>query len=266
MDKAFIITGIFKEGAQAQKSVAGVYFGNHTPGMQALSALGFTEIESVEEVRPLTSQPVQPMLYYFERSRAPSTLGVISLDWSDRETSRTRAGGDPAHCIPPVSGKAADRHLYTPRAFVICAIQDGPCGQKKPVVAVLFLKPKPGEAPTHPDKKFLGRLEIGKIQSVDRVDTTSVLDVSALYLFDRSPAASSVHVAHLTDCGIPSWRAVNAGEPHSLIPPVSGTAVDRFIMPRGALSTADFPKPAPGLPAENGNAGRRKAHARHHRA
>jgi hypothetical protein len=267
MDMAYMITGDFKADGQCEKPMAGVYFGNQRPSMQALCALGFTNIEAVEEVKPLTSQPIQPMLYFYERTRAPVSLGIISLDWSGKETSRTRANGDPAHCIPPVSGEAAERHLYTPRAFVICAIQDGQGGARKPVVAVLFLKPKPGEAPMQPDKRFLERLEIGKIQSVDRVDTTSILDVSALYLFDRSPSANCVHVAHLSDSGTPHWKAVNPGEPYSLIPPISGNAVNKFIRPKGALCTSDFPKPSAGHPAENGHAGRRpQKHPRQSRA
>jgi hypothetical protein len=110
------------------------------------------------------------------------------------------------------------------------------------VVAVLFIKPQPGEKTLAPDKKTLNRLGLVDLQTVERVETTAQLPHSMLYTFERTPAAKGVSVANVCPDGTAVPAGETQGEPHSLIPPISGSAADRFVNPRNAPSASDFPK------------------------
>jgi len=240
MDRSFIISGLSREG-ESVRPVAGVLFANCPPDMESLSRLGFFDVQSLEEAKPLSRQPTEPTLYIYSRTTAPISVEVVRLDWAGKETGRVRVPGEPSFLVPPVEGRAAEKFLYPPKAFVISAnVKD--CGSSKPVVAVLFIKPKPGEKPITPDKKTLNKLGLVDLQTVERVDTAAQIPHSTLYIFDRSPAAKGVSVAKVFPGGTkdPAWEL--KGEPHSLIPPISGSAADRFVNPRGAPSSIDFPK------------------------
>ncbi len=240
MDRSFIISGLSKEG-ESVRPVAGVLFSNSPPDMESLSRLGFFDIQSVGEVKPLSRQPTEPTLCLFSRSIAPASVEIIRLDWANKEVSRARVAGEPSFLVPPVEGQAAEKFLYPPKAFVICAnVKE--CGSSKPVVGVLFIKPRPGENPLVPDKKTLNRLGLVDLQTVERVDTAAQIPHSTLYLFDRSPAAKAVSVAKVFPDGTKDTAGELKGEPHSLIPPITGSAADRFVNPRGAPSSSDLEK------------------------
>jgi hypothetical protein len=248
MDRSFIISGLERQG-ESVRPIAGVLFSNSPPDMEALSRLGFFDIQSVDAARPLSNQPTEPTLYIYGRSPAPASVTVIRLDWANKEVNRARVAGEPSFLVPPVAGPAADKFLYPPRAFVISAnVKD--MGSSKPVVAVLFIKPLPGEAVLQPDKKTLNRLGLVDLQTVERVETAALLQQSMLYLFERTPAAKGVGVAKVSPEGTRTALEELKGEPHSLIPQISGSAADRFVNPRGAPSSSDFPKAGAGRPSD----------------
>jgi hypothetical protein len=240
MDRSFIISGVAREG-ESVRPIAGVLFSNSPPDMQALCRAGFADIQSVDEVKPLSNQPTEPTLYLYARSPAAASVEVVRLDWGNNEVSRARANGEPSFLVPPVSGPAADRHLYAPRAYVISAnVKES--GRSKPVVAVLFIKPAPGEKPLAPDKKTLNRLGLVDLQFVERVETAALISHSQLYLFERSPSAKCVSMAKIGQDGTAGPAEEKQGEPHSLIPAITGSAADRFVNPRNAPSATDFTK------------------------
>ncbi len=207
MDRAFVISGTSVEAGQ-QKPAAAVLFSNSAPKMQSLLPLGFQDIRSVEEARPLSKQPTEPTAYVF--SPGSCRIGIVRLDWSGNIVSKAAAAGEPHAMIPPVSGPAADRVLYQPKAYVISAqVREGRVA--KPVVAVLFIKPEPGEKAMQPDKKTLSRIGLCDIQSVEQVSTGADLRGCALYVFERTPAAKSVSVIGLARDGSERQRQERRG-------------------------------------------------------
>lgn len=243
MDRSFIITGLTQADG-ATRPIAGVLFCNTPLDQRAISNLGFFDIQSMQEVKPLSKQPTEPTLYMFPRSPPAMAVDIIRLDWEGKETSRGRAPGEPCSLIPPVSGDAAESLLYGPRAYVISAnVKE--CGRRsKPVVAVLFLKPAAGEICPGVDKKMLNRLGLVDLQTVERAQTTAKVDGSVLYVFERTPGANSVNVASVGKDGACGPLHEENGEPHTIIPPISGSAADRYVNPRGALSASDMPRPS----------------------
>jgi hypothetical protein len=215
--------------------------------MKALLSLGFGDIRSVEEVRALSRQPTEPTAYVF----SPGSCGIdiARLDWSGNIVSRAAVPGEPHALIPPIIGPAAERVLYPPMPYVISAqVREG--GRPKPVVAVLFIKPQPGKKAMQPDKKTLGRIGLCDIQSVERVSTGADIRGCEVYLFERTPAAKSVSLISLGPDGSEQGRKELKGEPHSIIPRVSGSAADRFVNPRGAPGADDFPRQPQGPAAQ----------------
>jgi hypothetical protein len=240
MDRSFIISGVAREG-ESVRPIAGVLFSNSPPEMQTLCRAGFADVQSVDEVKPLSSQPTEPTLYLYARSPASVSVEVVRLDWGNCEVSRARVGGEPSFLVPPVSGPAADRLLYSPRAYVISAnVKDS--GRSKPVVAVLFIKPVPGEKVPAPDKKTLNRMGLVDLQTVERVETAAAVPHSLVYIFERSPSAKGVRVAKIGQDGTAGPAEEKQGEPHSIIPAIIGSAADRFVNPRNAPSASDLAK------------------------
>lgn len=261
MDRSFIITGFSKEG-DAVKPVAGVLFVNKPLAPDAINALGFYDIQSVSEVKPASAQPTEPTLYIFQRSPSAIAVEIVRLDWNGAESSRGRASGEPCSLIPPVTGEAAESVLYAPKAFVISA-QVKECGMRaKPVVAVLFVKPVAGQICPDVDKKMLNRLGLVDLQTVERVQVGGKIAESALYVFERTPAASSVSVSRIGRDGSLISKLEVKGEPASIIPAVIGSAADRFVNPRGAPSASDFPKAAELAPSSRSGQGRQQRHRR----
>jgi hypothetical protein len=120
-------------------------------------------------------------------------------------------------------------------AYVITALmREG--AASKPVVAALF-------APNAPSGKDLKRMGFMGSMSTEKVGVIGAQPSGpVLYFFERTPAASEVTVARVDE----DWTLRNLekkqGEPHTIIPQLSGQAAEKHINPRGALNVSDFPK------------------------
>jgi hypothetical protein len=244
MDKAFIIEAF---SAESGKPVIGVLFTNTPPAREGVQGLGFTDVSSVSEVKPLSRQPTEPTLYFFER-QGGDRVRIVRLGWDGSKVSSAEAFGEPHKLIPAVSGTAAGRHLYAGRAYVITGFaKDG--GRSTPVVGVLTVKPEPGGNTLQPDRKALRRMGISDIQCVDNAYPEQEVCGNTLYVFERTPAAASVLVSSLDSEGNITGSRTESGEPHSIIPPLRGAAAERFLRPRGSLAPGDMRAPSSVPPA-----------------
>ncbi len=247
MDRAYVISGVSMDGGSA-KPVAGVLFTNGEPDMQALNRLGFFDIQSCEQAKPISREPSSPALYLFALSPPATSVIAVKLDWSGAEVSRETLYGEPSAAIPGVGGAAAEKYVYRPKASVIVAnVKEGGCSV--PVVAVLFIKPKPGEKTFQPDKKALNGLGLVNIQSVESVATPAMIPQSCLYVFPKGPSPKSVGVSLLSADGTVVEKRTETGEPHSLIPSITGSAADRYVNPRGQSLSSCAPS---GFPPKSG--------------
>ncbi|MBI5046570.1 hypothetical protein HZC07_02455 [Candidatus Micrarchaeota archaeon] len=246
MDRSFIVDAQIQNGQHA-KPVVAVIFMNTEPSKGMLADLGLTSIISVSEVKPESKQPVEPTMYLFDRVSNPMEVTVTRFDWHGAIIQTLKLSQEPYSAIPSVSGPAADSALYTPKGFVISGFKrDGP--RLNPVVGVLFIKPTPFEKPLKPDKKTLTKLGFERIESVDPVSTTATIPATTLYVFDRSPAASSVTQITPDSDGTAHPSDVLTGEPYSLIPKITGSAADRFVNPRNALGSSDLARKPGSIP------------------
>ncbi len=242
MDRSYIVEAQSADFG-ASKPVVAVVFMNSEPSKGMLADLGLSAISSMTAAKPESRQPTEPTMYLFPREGAAGVL-VKRFDWQGKVTSTLRLCGEPHEIVPPVSGGNSGRLLYVPSAYVVSgAVRNGP--RLEPVTAVLFLKPSPGKNSPKLEMKTLKRLGLEKVSSTERVSACEDVPQTAIYIFEKSPSASSVLVRKAPDWERPKADTVEtlSGEPHSLIPRVSGAAADRFVYPRGALGRSDFPAP-----------------------
>ena len=253
MDRSYIVEAQVQQGAE-RKDVIAVVFLNSEPSKGLLADLGLSSISGITESRPETRQPTEPTMYVFERS-SPVKVVIKRFDYNGKLTMTTEAHGEPHALVPPVSGGTADSLLYAPKAHIISGLsRDG--SRLNPVVGVLFVKPQPKAKTLKADKQTLARMGFDKIISVDPVHTCACIPETTLFIFERTPAANAVRVVKPSADGSVDWRTAETknGEPHTNIPPISGSAADRFVYPRNGLGKSDFPRPAtvPPGPAEPG--------------
>ena len=164
--------------------------------------------------------------------------------------------GVPHELIPPVEGKASDRMLYLPSAYLISAhIKDGPVS--KPVIGVMISKPSPGKRTLKPDKKTLDKAGFVNIQSVDTVSCLGTVTTDSLYMYDRVPQPDSVRLFNLNPDGSVLDARTLSGEPRDIIPSLKGAAAERFLYSSG-LSKSDFPRRPSTMPPPNGDGAQKK--------
>src|SRR5512143_540886 len=242
MDRSYIV-----EAQTGERAVVAVVFVNSEPSKGFLADLGLASISGIAEAQPESRQPTEPTMYVCERGAKEVT--IKRFDWQGSVVSTLKVSGEPHSIIPPVSGAAADSLIYQPSAHVICGnVRDGT--RLVPSVGVLFIKPIPSCDTMKPDMKSLKAMRVfDRITSVEPVATAADIRETSLYVFESSPSASCVSLVKPgPDGSVPADSAlVLRGEPHSLIPAISGSAADRFVNPRNALGKSDFPKP-PSLP------------------
>lgn len=249
MDRSFIIEAQCKEG-EALKEVVAVLFVNSEPRKTFLGDLGLANIRSIAEVRPLSKQPTEPTLYLIWQDSG--MMSITRFGWDGLARCSEKIHGSPADLVPPVSGPAADSLIYVPSAFVISGTVREDGRSTKPVVGVLVSRPEPGKGRIRPDKKTLNSLGFQTINSVDPAGKVGGEERSALYLFDRVPAPSSVTMITLDAGGVRASEHVLRGEPSDILPRLSGPAAERHIYSRGS-GQKDSPKrlPPAGAPAHD---------------
>ncbi len=226
MDKAFIVTGTMENG-RGKTEVGGIFFANQAPEYAKLAELGFQDA-SIHNARPLSAQPTQPTLYVFDRSSHTKMVDVISFDWQGAIINQVRVQGAPNMMVPPVSGEIADDVLYAPCAFLIKGCMDIP--RTTPVLAVLVVKPEPGEECLKPEVKTLKKMGFTKINSVEEVGLESKdIAEDTLFVVERSPAASGISVSKLDKNGKVSSEKNLSGDPLQLLPDITGPAVERLF-------------------------------------
>ncbi len=142
------------------------------------------------------------------------------------------------------------------RSYIVEA-QSANSGQPKPVVAVIFMN-------SEPSKGFLADLGLVSISSMTEAKPLSRQPTEpTMYLFGRDGPLQEVAVTRFDWQGkVSSCVRIN-GEPHSIIPPVSGGSSDRLLYAPSAYvicgAVRDGPrlepvvgvlfiKPAPGKP------------------
>ncbi len=248
MDKAFVVTGTM-ETERGTTKVGGIFFTNQTPEYAQLAELGFQDA-SIHHAKPLSPQPTQPTLYYFDRSSHTKMVDVISFDWQGAVVNQVRVQGAPNKMVPPVSGENVDDVLYAPCAFLIKGCMDMP--RMTPVLAVLVVKPEPGKECLKPEVKTLKKMGFTRINSVEEVGLSSnKISEDALFVVERSPAATGILVAALDKRGKITSEKTLSGDPLQLLPPVTGPAVEQLF--RNGL------KPSVAPPRESKPPSKRKA-------
>jgi hypothetical protein len=79
------------------------------PEVKALKKMGFTKINSVEEVGLGSKDIGEDMLFVVERSPAASGISVSKLDQNGKVSSEKTLPGDPMQLLPDVSGPAVEQ-------------------------------------------------------------------------------------------------------------------------------------------------------------
>lgn len=115
--------------------------------------------------------------------------------------------------------------------------------QKQPSIGVLII-PNSSDMPKAPDRRVLNRLGFHRVEFTERVKLVGEpLPHPSLYVFERAPSVKHVLIAQVARDGSLSGTIIQPGQPHSVIPEMSGQTVTRLITPRGALSGQDLVKP-----------------------
>jgi hypothetical protein len=238
MDKAFVVTGMM-DGWRGKTPVGGIFFSNSAPDYATLAKLGF-EDASIHHATPMSAQPTEPTLYYFDRASHTKMVNIICFDWQGAIINQVSVQGAPNKMVPPVSGEMAESVLYAPRAFLIKGCVDFPA--KTPVLAVLIVKPVPGDDCLQPDVKTLKKMGLNKILSVEEVGLEkSSVHEDALYLVERSPSADGILLAKLNKKGQRESEKSISGDPMQLLPEITGPAVEQLF--RNSLRPSDMPRP-----------------------
>ncbi len=224
MDRAFVITGENANGSP----IAGVYFTNQDClSFRRLNEIGFQNIE-ICEVKPESKQPSENTLYIYSRSSATLNVTIMRFDWNGSFVSELDAHGIPSDMIPPVSGDAAEKYLYTPRASLIRA-NYMLNGQPTPVFGIFIVKPECGKGLLRPDSKVLREAGL-KAPTVYPVEAPQDHKGGpTLYIVRRDSSAEAVIKATFgPDGDILSKQEIN-DDPRNVLPHIKGNDVaERF--------------------------------------
>ena len=225
MDKAFVVTGTM-ENERGKREVGGVFFTNQAPEFARLAELGFQDA-AIHRAQPLSPQPTEPTLYFFDRSSHTKMVDVISFDWNGAIINQVRVQGAPNMMVPPVSGEKADDVLYPACAFLIKGCMDP---GMTPVLAVLVIKPEPEKECLKPEVKTLKKMGFSRVNLVEEVGLgTKEISEDTLFVVERSPAATGISVALLDGKGKRKSEKTLSGDPMQLLPPITGPAVDALF-------------------------------------
>ncbi len=246
MDRSYIVEAKSAEFGSL-KDVVAVVFVNTELSMGLLADFGLTSMSEIKEVRPLSGQPTEPTMYIYLKG---SPSGEIIVKRLGANSSSVRCNGEPSQLIPPVGGPHAESLLYPPIAHIISGtVRNG--SRLDPVVGVLFVKPRHGEPLLKPEAKTLKRMGFERINSIDQnvpiaeiAAAVAAINQTSLFTFESSPSASAVTERKLNNDGttVKDSLIEHRGEPHSVIPRMTGHAADRFVNPRSGLGKGDFPR------------------------
>jgi len=109
---------------------------------------------------------------------------------------------------------------------------------------------------SQPTMKQLKGMGFSSIAQVDQARTNRhAPQEPTLFVFDRSPSAKEVTVAHVVFEGSKAKlgkKEIRKGDPHSILPEMEGALARRLLEPRAALGPKDIRKPKPGRKCKTG--------------
>jgi hypothetical protein len=139
--------------------------------------------------------------------------------------------------LPGVAASAPDLG----KAYVISGFRRD-TGRLTPSVGVYTVPDSPG-MPKAPDRRMLEKMGFNRVESIEEVKLVGTPSAQpTLYVMERSPAAKFVLISQVAGDGSLSQTTQSPGQLHSMVPALSGSAVDRLITPRETPSAADLKK------------------------